>query len=221
MNAKITAAIASTLFTGALACQTPPDRTTDDRRVDARSDRGDAYDPYDEIREAGVEAHKKIATAPTRPMPPMPAPADKKPTTVDDMKPPTIDDTKKTTVDDEMAAANRDAAKKLAADRYERFDIIKNETEMAFAARADTAIARLQTDLDAAKKRTQASTTTDLGDNLADATEALDEAKEDLAELRGKTGKIFDDGRIGVGVAINRAQRQLSNAYEEMAALKM
>lgn len=196
--------IGSALFTLAFGCQTPAEKQGQER--------GEARK---EIREASVQAEKKIEEASND-----------------------LDDAEKkfgekvveankdvakevAEANKEMAAADKDAAEKLAGDRYERFDIIKNESEAEFAIRADAALARVATDLDAAKLRTKSAKNEDLAKDLDVAATALAEAKKDLVELRAKTGNVFDDGRLGVGTAINKAQRNLNEAYLEMAALAM
>lgn len=121
----------------------------------------------------------------------------------------------------EIADADKEAAKELNDARYERFDIIENEGEPAFATRANAALARLDADLATATGKAGKASDEKLNKALADAKNSLAEAKKDLAELRGKTGKVFDDGRIGVGVAINDAQRALTDAFTQIATLKM
>jgi hypothetical protein len=196
--------IVSTLFTLALGCQTPAEKQGNER-AEARK----------EINDAADKAEKKIESAAKD---------------LDDAKAEfgeKVADANKELADEqnearkEIAEADKDAAEKLAEDRYARFEIIKNESEAEFATRADAAITRLQTDFDAAKLRTKTAANEDLTEDLDAAGTAIAEAKKDLTELRSKTGKVFDDGRLGVGTAINKAQRNLSDAYEEMASLKM
>jgi hypothetical protein len=196
--------IGSVLFTLALGCQTPAEKQGE-ARVEARK----------EINEATVEASKKIDEAGK----------DLKEAGKEFGK--EVADANKEVAEEvaeankEMAEADKDAAKALEGDRYARFEIIKNETEGEFAIRAEAALARAQTDLDAAKLKAKSVTNETLAKKIDVASTAVAEAKKDLAELRTKTGKVFDDGRLGVGTAINRAQRNLSDAYQEMAALRM
>jgi hypothetical protein len=196
--------IGSALLTLALGCETPAEKQGE-ARVEASKD----------IKEASLEAKKDIDAAAKD---------------LDDAEKKFGDkvaDANKEVVEEivdankEIAAADKDAAKQLAGDRYERFEIIKDESEAAFATRANAAIARVQTDLDAANLRAKKAVNEDLNKDLEVAATAVAEAKKDLTELRAKTGKVFDDGRLGVGTAINKAQDNISDAYEKMAGLKM
>lgn len=196
--------IGSALFTFAFGCQTPAEKQGQER--------GEARK---EIREASVQAEKKIDEAGKD----LDDAEKKFGEKVAEANEDVADEVKE--ANKEIAAADKDAADKLGDDRYDRFEIIKNESEAEFAGRADAALARLDKDLDAAKVRTKAAANEDLSKDLEVAGGALAEAKKDLTELRAKTGKVFDDGRLGVGTAINKAQRNLADAYEEMAALKM
>ncbi len=137
-----------------------------------------------------------------------------------------VDATQK--INDEVDEAAKEMDDKPGVDmktggksRYERFEALKNESHTTFATRADGAIAKLQADLDAARSRAGTSAPKDLGEDLADAAEALKEARKDLDEVRNKTGNVIDDGRIGVATAINKAQRELDDAYEELDKAKM
>jgi hypothetical protein len=122
----------------------------------------------------------------------------------------------------EVTAADKEAAKANAADRYTRFEILKDETEAAFATRAEGALATLKTDLDAARKRSTASgAAKDLTNDVGEASTAIDEATKHLNDLRAKKGKFFDEGRIGVGTKINEAQRELGEVYVALADAKM
>lgn len=113
------------------------------------------------------------------------------------------------------------AAEQMVAGRYERFDAYEDETAAAFAARADAAISRLQKDLQQLRQKAGARMTDDIQDNVGDAQESLREAQTDLQEVRTGTGTIIDDGRLGVAMNINDAQRELSDAYEEIAEPQM
>lgn len=105
--------------------------------------------------------------------------------------------------------------------KYERFEALKNESHTTFATRADGAIAKLQGDLDTARSRAGSSASKDLTESLDDADEALKEARKDLDEVRNKTGNVVDDGRLGVSTAINKAQRELTDAYDALDKAKM
>ena len=121
----------------------------------------------------------------------------------------------------EVREANKkigEAAEEMAAGRYERFEAYEDESAQTFASRADAAIQRLETDLQQVRQK---ATSDDAKEQLEDAQEAINEAKKDLADVRGQTGTIIDDGRMGVAMNINQAQRQLTEAYDEMSEAKM
>jgi hypothetical protein len=61
----------------------------------------------------------------------------------------------------------------------------------------------------------------DVTEDLADADTALKEARKDLDEVRNKTGSVIDDGRLGVATAINKAQRELDDAFDALAKANM
>lgn len=196
---------ASLLFTLAIGCDSPSEKQANERTeakkevADAGKDaKKDITEAKEDLKDAQVKYGEKVGEAQK------------------DIADQVVEGAK------EVAEADKDAAKANASDRYARFEILKDETEAAFASRADAAITTLKNDLDAARKRSTASgATKDLSDAVAEASKALDEATKDLNELRAKKGKIFGDGRVGVGTNINEAQRELSEAYVELAAAKM
>lgn len=110
------------------------------------------------------------------------------------------------------------AAEKAVDDRYERFEAYENESSETFASRADAAIQRLETDLQQVRQK---ATSDDANEAVQDAQEAINEAKKDLADVRGKTGVVIDDGRMGVAMNINQAQRKLTDVYDQMSEAKM
>ncbi|HWB77987.1 MAG TPA: hypothetical protein VG755_23645 [Nannocystaceae bacterium] len=205
MIRAITPITASALFALAIGCNNPAEKQVNERS-EARK----------EINQAGQDAQEKVANAREDL-----AEAEKKfGEKVGDAQKEIADEAKEGAK--EIGDADQAASDKLMEAKYERFEILKNESESAFATRADATIARLQTDLDTATQRsTAAGATKDMQEAVKEAGEALAEARTDLVELRGKTGKLFDDGRLGVGTAINKAQRELTEAYEEMAEAKM
>ena len=205
MIRAITPITASALFALAIGCQSPAEKQVNER-VEANK----------EIPAAAKDAQKKIADAKEDL-----AEAEKEyGEKVGEAQKEIADEVDE--ANKETAHADNAASKAMQEGRYERFEILKNESEAAFASRADAAIARLQTDLDSATQRSKgASATKDLTEAVDESSKALAEARTDLVELRGKTGKLFDDGRVGVGVAINKAQRELTEAWEELAELKM
>ncbi len=205
MIRAITPITASALFALAIGCETPAEKQVNER-ADARKEipaaAQDAKEKIENAREDLADAEAKFAEK------------------VGDAQKEVAEEVEE--ANKEIAHADNAASKAMAEGRYERFEILKNESESAFATRADAAIARLQTDLDAATQRAKgAAATKDLTDAVDESSKALAEARTDLVELRGKTGKMFDDGRVGVGVAINKAQRELTEAWEELAELKM
>lgn len=205
MTRAIIPITASALFALAIGCNNPAEKQVNERseaRKEINQAGQDAQQKVENAREDLAEAEKKFGEK------------------VGDAQKEIADEAKEGAK--EISDADQDANEKRMEAKYERFEILKNESETAFASRADAAIARLQTDLDVATQRSQAAgATKDMQDATKEAKEALDEARKDLTELRGKTGKLFDDGRIGVGLAINKAQRELTDAYEAMADAKM
>lgn len=205
MIRAITPITASALFALAIGCNNPAEKQVNERseaRKEINQAGQDAQEKVQNAREDLAEAEKKFGEK------------------VGDAQKEIADEAKEGAK--EIGDADQDASEKLMEAKYERFEILKNESETAFASRADATIARLQTDLDVATQRSQAAgATKDMQDATKEAKEALDEARKDLTELRAKSGKLFDDGRVGVGLAINKAQRELTDAYEAMAEAKM
>lgn len=127
----------------------------------------------------------------------------------------------------EVAEANKDMAEKTAqemkevanaenddAGEYERFEALKDETKTAFSQRAEAALTKVETDLKAIES--QALAKDDTKDDVNDAKEALAEARKDLQEVTGTNDKAFDDGKVGVAMAINKAQREVADLREEL-----
>ena len=180
-------------------CQSPAEKTAEERS-EARK----------EISEAGKDAQKKVDEA-TKEYGEKLGEAEK--TIADEVKEGAkeIGDAEKPVTGPKMGTENR----------YERFEALKNESNIAFATRADAAIARLQGDLDKARSRLGKGTNKDVSDDLADVDAALKEARKDLEQVRDKTGGVIDDGRLGVATAINKAERNLTDAYDELDKAKM
>ena len=195
-----TVLIASTLLTFVFGCPTPAEK-----QIAASND------ARKEIPAAGKQAQKEVSAAREDLAEAQKEFGDK-----------VVDAQKEVTNEVDEASREIGEAKTAAAvanARYVHFAVLKDESQAAFAARADGPIAVLQADLDGAQKRSKTVTNEALHKNLTEASDALTEAKKDLAELRSKTGKFFDDGRVGVGLAINKAQREMNDAHEGMAAL--
>jgi hypothetical protein len=110
--------------------------------------------------------------------------------------------------------ARHDETPRMDTDRYERFEAIRDETKVAFTQRADEAISRIETDIQALESR--AAGNKDAAEGIGDAKEAILEAREDLNEIRTGSDEVFDDGKMGVAVAINKAQREVEDIREEM-----
>jgi chromosome segregation ATPase len=101
-----------------------------------------------------------------------------------------------------------------------RFDAIKNETNLAFAQRAESRLALIAADIEVLEEQAKLASSDrreEMDKELAKAREAYDEALKDLDEVRDRTGTFVDDGRLGVAMAINRAQRKLENVREDLA----
>jgi len=189
-----------------VGCQTPAEKT-EHERAEARKEISEAgKDAAEKVQEANKEYGEKAAEA--------------EKTIADEV-------TKGAKEIGEAEAKDKNADREGAGmkvgggDRYTRFEALKNESHTAFAARADAAIATLQKDLDAARARAGTTAAKDIMENLTDADAALAEAKKDLEEVRNKTGNIIDDGRLGVSTAINKAQRELDDVYDELSTAKM
>src|SRR5688500_14363963 len=129
---------ASALIALAMGCNTPAEKQVNER-AEARK----------EIPEAGKDAQQKIENAREDL-----AEAEKKfGEKVGDAQQEIADEVDEASK--EIGRADNQASKVGAEERYERFEILKNESEAAFASRADAAIARLQTDLDATIQKSQ------------------------------------------------------------------
>ena len=214
-NAKL-ASVGALLL--AVGCQSPAEKQAENR-AEAKQ----------EITEAGKDAREKIDDANKDLAKEVNKDIDKSIEAGQDHAEKVADASKKITdeVDEAAKEINRaddddnKGGTKAGDDRYERFEALKNESHTAFASRADAAIGKLQADLDAARKRAGTSATKDMTENLTDADEALKEARKDLDEVRNKTGNVIDDGRIGVATAINKAQRELDDLYDDLDDAKM
>lgn len=115
------------------------------------------------------------------------------------------------------AVAKRDGAGNVEVEEvvtYERFESIDDETKEAFASRANTALSKLEKDIASLERK--AVTNEDAYEDLADAKQALKEARTDLSEVQAGDASFFDDGKLGVTLAINKAQRELKNVREEL-----
>ena len=196
--------IASTMAVLAVGCESAAKKQVEER-----------HDAKQEIAKAGQDAEKKIQNAQEDL-----ADAEKKyGEKVADAQKGIAEEVKE--ANKEIGKADAEQAKDAAEARYAHFDVITNESETAFASRARTAISELQTDLDGVTKKATASTDAKLASELDEAKKALDEARKDLTELQTKSGKLFDDGRVGVGTAINKTQRELEDVHAQLANLKM
>lgn len=131
---------------------------------------------------------------------------------------------------EKVVVADATAAKAKATDRYEHFADLTTESESTFDGRAGAAITELQTDLDAARKRASGSDNAAMGELLRNATLLVATANTHLTTLRGKTGKVLDDGQVGakmavqrvdVGMAINSARDANEAVYGQLAVLAM
>ena len=96
----------------------------------------------------------------------------------------------------------------------DRFKAYQSETKEEFAARASATIAAIETELVAVRTKKPDA------DALVDVEEQLAEARKDLDEVVHGTPKVVDDGKLGVMVAINSAQRKLDRIKDDTAAAK-
>lgn len=97
----------------------------------------------------------------------------------------------------------------VLAGKYERFEALEDESDEAFIRRADAAIQRVESDL------TAGGTTPSEKEDYLDAKEAIASAKKSLTEARQKPDDAVFDGKVRVAVAINSAQREVSEVLEE------
>lgn len=132
--------------------------------------------------------------------------------------------------DERVGTADATAAGARASDRYPRFTDLTTESEVEFDTRAQAALDRVALDLEVADHRRGAASDAALTAAMREATADLATARQDLTGLRSKTGAVLDDGRVGVkmavdrvgvGVAINRAQRSSEATYGRLAVLEM
>ncbi len=98
----------------------------------------------------------------------------------------------------------------------QRFEAYNSETREAFAARGEERIKRIEGDLVALEKR---KLTSEAKGDAKDVREALREARKNLAELRAGNDKLFDEGQMGIAMAINKAQRKLDNLRKHTVAV--
>ncbi len=93
---------------------------------------------------------------------------------------------------DDMQAAGSDRG---------RFAALKDETDAAFVARAKTRIEAIDKEFEALDAASRDK------DEVKDVQEKISKARKDLSEFDGELG----DGKLGVTVAINSAERQLDD----------
>jgi len=96
--------------------------------------------------------------------------------------------------------------------QYERFEAYKDETKDQFVRRASSSLANVEDDL---RKLTREVDARDEAEQVAHAMESVMEAHRDIAEVQAG-GKTFDDGKLGVTVAINQAQRNVSDLRRQL-----
>lgn len=113
---------------------------------------------------------------------------------------------------DEQGRAHAQAGGAVAggsAVSYERFEALEDESNEAFLTRADSAIRRVETDL------TAIGTPKNNDEDYYDAKEAIANAKKSLSEARQKPDDAVFDGKVRVAVAINSAQREVSELADD------
>lgn len=109
-----------------------------------------------------------------------------------------------------QAGAHHDQDGSVLAGKYERFEALEDETDDAFLRRANATITKVESDL----SKVGAAPTQN--EDVADAQEAIANAKKSLSEARQKPDDAVFDGKVRVAVAINSAQRHVSEAIEEV-----
>jgi cytochrome c556 len=102
-----------------------------------------------------------------------------------------------------------ESEKDVLADRFEAY---KDETKAEFQTRAQGRIAALEKEL----KSVEGTVDADAHKVLDEAKTSLAEAKKDLNEVVSGTEEVFDDGKAGVAVAINKARRKLERVKDDM-----
>lgn len=109
----------------------------------------------------------------------------------------------------EINEAERDA-------KYgKRFQLRDRETKENFYDRAMEHVERIESQLAAIENRTQAERH---ADDVEDVREHLKEARKDLQEIQSGDHGIFDDGKVGVRMAINEAARELEELANDTRA---
>lgn len=103
-----------------------------------------------------------------------------------------------------------ESEKDVLADRFEAY---KDETKAEFQTRAQGRIAALEKEL----KSVEGTVDADAHKVLDDAKTSLAEAKKDLNEVVSGTEEVFDDGKAGVAVAINKARRKVERVKDDLA----
>jgi hypothetical protein len=125
-------------------------------------------------------------------------------------------------VDDNDAKLVELESNAVVQGEHDHFAGLTNESVTAFCARAERRLVALEHELAALRARTGASQPARLHDDLAVAGEQLTEAREDLEEVRASGGPAgLDDGRVGVSVAINRAQLRLITVRDGLSDTRM
>lgn len=87
-----------------------------------------------------------------------------------------------------------------------RFRAYEGETKQDFESRAEAQIAAIEAEVRSLSLR---QLDRDQTDTLADARTQLREARDDLDDVVDGSTSVFDDGKLGVAVAINAARRKV------------
>lgn len=194
MNCKPIQLTAAALLLFTFGC-----KDAGEERVDAR----------DEANQKMADAQEKLNEAR--------AEANRQPGDADEQE--DVTEAKKNLAEEQNEAAREVAEADAQMDRFEAYK--SGESTAAFASRAKTAIDEITAEVTKVESKIgtlEVDEQDDVREDLADAREASEEARKDLAQLDGGADAgVVDDGKTGVTVAINRARRSLESAKTEIA----
>jgi hypothetical protein len=185
------------------------DKDPAEERQEARKEMGEALDDHREkVNEAEEENEADKGKQITQANKEL---ADKQKEAYEDVKEAEEDEAEEgSRVVDRPVGDKPETDKDVLADRFEAY---KDETKAEFQTRAQGRIAALEKELKSVEGKADAKGT----EVLAEARTSLDEAKKDLKEVVSGTEDVFDDGKAGVAVAINKARRKVERVKEDIA----
>lgn len=193
------------------------DKSPSEERAEARREMGEALDDHrKEVKEAEEEHSGERAKEITEANEKL---AEKQKEAYEDVKEAERDEAEEARddADDDnegsvVAEGNAKPEKDVDAVK-DRFEAYKGETKSQFETRAHARIAALEGEIKTIEGKTSDAKD---GDTLSDARNSLAEAKKDLDEVVHGTDKVFDDGKAGVAVAINKARRKVERVRDDV-----